>query len=208
MKSNKRKKNNLIVQIMKIGENCDESWSWLSYTALDLAWCDLKGQKRLLTWLQRSFFCNLAFKYNMNWRQEIQIVLRSGHFQAKISIKLYTKIFENYRTSLCYSTNSSRSKQTTRMLFWYRWQKIRPPRIHDFFSPVNFVFDSGIAMSLWKMDRKLASIPLEKFCVIVASRHRKVGLDFWLKIGALCLGQWVKIVSQKALILIFMHFNL
>ena len=117
-------------------------------------------------------------------------------------------ILENNRRSLCYSTNSSRSKQTTRMIFWYRWQKIRPPRIHDFFSPVNFVFDSGIAMSLWKMDRKLASIPLEKFCVIVASRHRKVGLDFWLKIGALCLGQWVKIVSQKAFILIFMHFNL
>ena len=129
-------------------------------------------------------------------------------FQAKIFIKLYTKMLENNHRSLCYSTNSSRSKQTTRMLFWYRWQKIRPPRIHDFFSPVNFVFDSGIAMSLWKMDRKLASIPLEKFCVIVASRHRKVGLDFWLKIGALCLGQWVTIVSQKASILIFMHFNL
>ena len=122
--------------------------------------------------------------------------------------KFQLKMFENNSISLCYSTNSSRSKQTTRMLFWYRWQKIRPPRIHDFFSPVNFVFDSGIAMSLWKMDRKLASIPLEKFCVIVASRHRKVGLDFWLKIGALCLGQWVTIVSQKASILIFMHFNL
>ena len=72
--TNERKKNNLIVQIMKIGENCEESWSCLSYTALDLAWCDLKGQKRLLTWLQRSFFCNLASKYNMNWRQEIQII--------------------------------------------------------------------------------------------------------------------------------------
>ena len=50
--------------------------------------CDLKGQKGLCTWLQRLFFCNLAFKYNMNWRQEIQIVLRSGHFQAKISLKI------------------------------------------------------------------------------------------------------------------------
>ena len=32
--TNERKKNNLIVQIMKIGENCEESC--LSYTALDL----------------------------------------------------------------------------------------------------------------------------------------------------------------------------
>ena len=32
----KERKKNLIVRIMKIGENCEESWSCLSYTALDL----------------------------------------------------------------------------------------------------------------------------------------------------------------------------
>ena len=32
----RKKEKNLIVRIMKIGENCEESWSCLSYTALDL----------------------------------------------------------------------------------------------------------------------------------------------------------------------------
>ena len=70
IKRTNEKKNNLIVRIMKIGENCDKSWSWLSYTALDLAWCDLKGQKRLLTWLQRSFFCNITFMIQVQYELE------------------------------------------------------------------------------------------------------------------------------------------